>query len=336
MAEEIWSEELINEAIDDASADTNWFRFRRDFVKYKMMSKLQALFIQDLHNLSTMKKTKKGKDRFFLCTVEYLHQDMLWDHDIQAKMLKFFQGKGFIDVERRGVPSRRYVRVNWTRVIEALRKAKDSQSSGNTDDCSSGNPDDCQSGNPDEYYKTSSYEEEQRKKHSRDARSARCDSVSPPKTLFGSVKSPPEKALASRLHQILLKHNKVMRTVNLDKWTKPFKDLLTSRTVDQIGKVLNWYEENIGKKYTVKAYSAQKFVSRFFDIEDAMNQNQGDGSDASTYVEVPIVLHQRIGKNTIKFYDYAELERKGNVPKWRWEGEGMEAKAYIIDKEWRP
>lgn len=99
----------------------NWFCFRRDFVIHDVMTKYEALFYQDLLNLSELEKTIKDGDGFFLCTVPYLERSLKWDHKTQAAILNSLTNKGF--VEQKQHTRCRWVRLDQLAVETALDEA---------------------------------------------------------------------------------------------------------------------------------------------------------------------------------------------------------------------
>ncbi len=126
--------------IERARGAGNWFIFSRDYVTSGAMSKLQALFIQDLINLAAMKSTKKDADGFFLCTKEYLDSSLRWDADTQKDTLRALkkgpytvrkkvdgimtdvqkEGKGFLELKHVGVPPKRWIKLDLLAIEMAV------------------------------------------------------------------------------------------------------------------------------------------------------------------------------------------------------------------------
>lgn len=114
-----------------AGAKVNWFHFRRDFVMTKLLTRNQAMFLQDLMNHSEI---HADDEDWFLCTVEYLQRSLDWDRNIQNRMLTRFQmmkykGEKFVEVENRvacvgGIKSMcRYIKINVVAIEAALDDA---------------------------------------------------------------------------------------------------------------------------------------------------------------------------------------------------------------------
>ncbi len=115
-----------------AQSSRNRFSFRRDYATSGIMTKLEALFIQDLINKVTMPKTKKIEHKigdgvvriFFLCTVGYLQRSLAWDKVSQNRFLKSLEEKGFVQVKRLGEKGRRHVWINIKAIEDAVDQAK--------------------------------------------------------------------------------------------------------------------------------------------------------------------------------------------------------------------
>lgn len=102
----------------------NWFQFRRDYVTSKLLTKIQALFLQDLINHAGARDTKRkliDGEAFFLCTTEYLRNSLSWEPDSQQALLSQLKTKGFIKVRRIGVPPLRWICID----VEAIETALD-------------------------------------------------------------------------------------------------------------------------------------------------------------------------------------------------------------------
>lgn len=92
-----------------AWSTNNNFSFHRDFVK--IMSKMEALFIQDIINLATLDKAHYV-DGWFQCTTGFLQGSLNWTEKEQMKLLQKLKKKGYLSVERKGIPATRYVKIN--------------------------------------------------------------------------------------------------------------------------------------------------------------------------------------------------------------------------------
>ncbi len=91
--------------------------------------------------------------------------------------------------------------------------------------------------------------------------------------LNGSVEKETDGLLlAKRLYRLLASKNATKAKVNLKSWSRSFAELLKTRSVEQIGKVLSWYEENFDEKYTPHSFCAETFCKeeKFFSMEKMM------------------------------------------------------------------
>lgn len=84
------------------------------------------------------------------------------------------------------------------------------------------------------------------------------------------------RSAAKRLYDGLAKHRKIMRKVNIGKWSVEINRFLDESPItrDEFDRLLNWYVENIDTKFVPKAYSAGTFCERFVDIRDAYERTQ--------------------------------------------------------------
>ncbi len=98
----------------------NYLIFFRHYTR--IMSKLEALFVQDIISLSdrttSRRRTIDGK-RCFLCMESYLlNGDIIWTEDEQRRHFASLKGKGYMEVFRKGSPPRRWVYINIVKLDE--------------------------------------------------------------------------------------------------------------------------------------------------------------------------------------------------------------------------
>ncbi len=114
----------------------NYFIFSRLYVLSGLMTREEALFYQDLINIAGMGCDVKG---WFRCTDARLEKSLAWNKDSSKKWFKRLKQRGFIEIEKRGVPPHRYVRLNIEFIEKALDKSieenppKPSKTNGNND-----------------------------------------------------------------------------------------------------------------------------------------------------------------------------------------------------------
>lgn len=65
------------------------------------------------HNILT-------EDDYFYCTVENLEQNVFLNEFFQRKAIKHLCEEGLITVEKRGMPAKRYIRLNKDRIEEFI------------------------------------------------------------------------------------------------------------------------------------------------------------------------------------------------------------------------
>lgn len=122
-----------------AKAVHNYFMFFRAFTK--IMSKLEAMFLQDLINReemvvqaqATRDKTKSGRrkhrmvdeDDYFRCTTAFMENEkyLVWTGKEQKRLFKLLVNRGFIKTKNKGMPQRRWVWVNYPLIESSLDEA---------------------------------------------------------------------------------------------------------------------------------------------------------------------------------------------------------------------
>lgn len=104
----------------------NYFSFFRPY--FRIMTRLDALFFQDLWNLFALPRIKTIKidgKRYFLCTTKFLlHSASRWKIKEQKARFQSLEKKGFIQKIRAGCPPLRWVRINIRKIEEALDAAQ--------------------------------------------------------------------------------------------------------------------------------------------------------------------------------------------------------------------
>lgn len=94
------------------------------------MTKLDALFLQDLINLASMTRTKKveiGGEEYFQCTVGYLENSGIsWTEKEQEYHLKRLIKRGYVKKTRRGLPPTRWVYIDLGKIENDLDGLEDS------------------------------------------------------------------------------------------------------------------------------------------------------------------------------------------------------------------
>jgi hypothetical protein len=72
--------------------------------------------LQDLINHATGPNAIIHEDEYFLCTEEFLEKSLAWTEKEQRGILAELEERGYINRDKRGVPGRRFVRVNVEKI----------------------------------------------------------------------------------------------------------------------------------------------------------------------------------------------------------------------------
>jgi hypothetical protein len=112
----------------------NWFPFFRDYLLIMPLD--AAVVVQSILNLGKA----KSKDGWILCTVEYLYQSTRLDRNAQVRVLNVLKNLGFIEWEKRGIPAKRYIRVDILKLDREAENAANNQSTGNPVNKTTANP----------------------------------------------------------------------------------------------------------------------------------------------------------------------------------------------------
>lgn len=109
--------------ISRLSKGGGWFAFVTKYLW--IMSIQEAVFLQSIINLSGLEKAKKFEDEdgkeFFMCTEAFLSNSIAeWSADVQYNYLKQLQKLGFIEVIRKGIPSKRWVHIKFPEIHKAI------------------------------------------------------------------------------------------------------------------------------------------------------------------------------------------------------------------------
>ena len=255
----------------------NHFWFRRDYVLSGLMTKIEALLLQDLINLATLKKVKRkvikedGYDHvYFLCTVAFLERSLNWDHASQSRLLKAMEGKNFISIKHLGLPRKRYVWINIHGIEDAVDEALP-QSTANTDELPCKRTVDlpCK-GTVGKKDNTNVLSSNTVKKHTVAADAATEYANGFLASEEGIAPSKPAEQLARDLCELLVSKGKLTRRPALSHWAKDFQELISNVGLERVQRALEGYRRVFGMKYVPKAYSAATFCEKFVQIEDAI------------------------------------------------------------------
>lgn len=93
----------------------NWFICSRIYVTSGLMDHQESMFFQDLLNIASM-----GDGEWVICQEEYLYETSGWSHDMQWRLFKKLKKRGYVETCKKGIPAKRYIRVDIVRVEEDL------------------------------------------------------------------------------------------------------------------------------------------------------------------------------------------------------------------------
>lgn len=245
-----------------AKNTSNYFTFFR--LHYKIMSRLDALFLQDLGNLLDSPKTKRKKfdgEVYRLCTSAFLENSAgEWTRREQEPRLASLKKAGFIKTLKKGIPPRRWVRIEYKKIEDALDSVGTNsgiRSSPNGGDSSSPNG--------------GSNNKQEKKQKERNFR---------PLSRNGKLTPSDQLVSVCRLyHEKLIAEKKIMKsTTPLKEWPK-----LAAKFIENLPdgesrfiRVVKSYVTDFGKPFMPEALSMRSLLKdqgdKFFRIEQKLNR----------------------------------------------------------------
>jgi hypothetical protein len=205
--------------------------------------------------------------------------------------------------------------------------------------------------NTDTHSSYQSYE----KKNSCPPRSARGNTV--PLIPNTSNETSPSKKIVSRLIKFITKNRLQCRTPQPIKWNKDIKELLLTRTPDEVNAVIDWLDQlktkKIHDKYFPQICSASSFVEKYTKLEKHMREDEDysppinisiyfittieKGKVVKTQLgltdERPVFIYERTRGNIFRAIDVEKLIQKGKpLPPWHWDNpKSFNRKAYVTE-----
>lgn len=88
-----------------------WFQLPGVFVK--LLGFPDAGFLAIIINISGMVPLKYRIKGFFPCSVKRIEKLVGYNGDAQWARLKSLEKKGYIKISKKGIPARRYIRINY-------------------------------------------------------------------------------------------------------------------------------------------------------------------------------------------------------------------------------
>lgn len=111
----------MNDALREISG--GYIKVIRAYIR--VLGEKTGLFFCDLENRSRMEKTIWDDNGFFKCKREFLqHPDMIlcYSEDTQKERLRILSRKQVVTVKLKGMPSCRWIRINWNVVLQLIEK----------------------------------------------------------------------------------------------------------------------------------------------------------------------------------------------------------------------
>ena len=280
------SETIYCRHIIRARSAGNYFYFDRSYADIPGVSKLTALFLQDIYNIASMPNTAKkdiGGKEYFLCTSDFLERNGLkWSKEEQKYHLTMLRdrcgkkeepnkvGPPLVHFCRQGIPPRRWVRIDVKAIEKELDKleADAYQSAENNAHRTAEKHAQRSAENNAHQYKK---ERRRKERHGRTADAA--DSG------FGGVHlngSGNDRKIAAHLYEALLRKGLIPGKPNLAAWSKHIQKMFTIDGIppERVKAGLDWYCEHIGEKYVSECYCTESFRKKFSAIEAAMRRGQ--------------------------------------------------------------
>lgn len=96
-----------------------WFQFPMQLLKE--LSPAEAVFLAYLISSTQVLRAEERSGGWFYRTCERVEQDIKYNHDQQRRVLRTLKAMKLVTVEQRGMPAKRYVRVNFSELHKLLR-----------------------------------------------------------------------------------------------------------------------------------------------------------------------------------------------------------------------
>jgi hypothetical protein len=265
---------------------SNTLTYCRDYEL--IMSKLTALFTQDVINLASLNRVKRttvDDKEFFMCTAEFLCPR--WTVAEQKYHLAQLQESKFITLARMGMPSVRWIHFDIesieNAVDEALEKQTEiSQSVEKQTNCQSVEKQTNKLVEKSTLKNKSTSYSFTKKKDSHCCSQARNGDI---EGFFSSdnIKDSPAKQLAILLAEVSIKLRKTIRQANMKSWARYFKLLLKLHDIEYIKKVIHLHHLNYHSQYWPKILCAKRFCEEFHKIEDAIAREQKNSKGSTGF-----------------------------------------------------
>lgn len=242
-----------------------WFRFPKDFLKF--LSFRESVVLASIINQSCIFKDQMDKNRYFPCSNERIRKDIHIGEKQIKNSLKILSEIGVLKVARRGMPSKRWIRVDVDKILFCIT------SSGAQKGLTSG-----------AHMGPTAYSPKGEYLYKELCRTS--ENVRPLDT------SNPFFKMASHFAKTIQKIQNMSKPPNVNQWTKDLQRIHTKEGIAtlRIGIVMKWYCKQFDRKnnqwesstsskflppFVPVAMSGRAFRTKFFQIENAMERNSG-------------------------------------------------------------
>lgn len=275
-----------------ARATQSYFVFFRDYGS--ILSKLEALFLQDLINRSQIQRDRSTKenplvdgDEYFLCTLKYLSDKryLRWSEYEQERLFPLLIKKGFVKVKHKipdpnqggGISKRRWVWINFIRIEQCLDELEGTAYAPVPPGEHTTVPPGANNSLSDLITVATQERSRQIGEKQMNGTGFWKDDKSPKKGDPIQI----DFEFAMRLREI----TKRKSTIPYSRigWSNQFRQLRQALNNDtqRIQKALDWYSKHIGKEYVPIIHSAQSFRMKFDSLEAAIARDLKDNPEVN-------------------------------------------------------
>ena len=220
---------------------------------------------------------KKKFNGWFFCEATKIQKGTVCSPHIQRKWFKVFEEIGLVQIKLKGVPPKRYFKIN-EKVLNSLMDSK------------------CQPGehlnvNPVNIQMSTglTHNSNNRVNKNRVEDNSSTNIVEPKINGHSSLKNVDTSKylkLATKLSKIIQTKKKVTHTNSqIKSWAEEFRKLTSVNKVNysRQKKALKWYKKAIGGKYIPVIESGKSFREKFIKLEDAMSREENNFVQSNTF-----------------------------------------------------
>lgn len=269
-------------------APGQWFMFPKSFLKFLDLDEAVALsFLINLNRRNDYKITD-----WFYCKVVKMEKEICFNEKKQGRVLNKLKKRNLIETERRGIPSKRWVRLNIENIVKQNAAVSTPKSGGSGSPKTGGTI--VREVTQDKYKIQSAPASPSRQKEES------TDMGFLPTQTDNHKSTQIDRQRADALHGAIVKKGGRKIGWSRHKWADEFRRLRESfsnsgEAAKRIDDVLKWYAENIGGEYIPLVACAKSFRTKFEKLEAGLKRHRRDRPDI-----VPSEVAERIAKTHIK------------------------------------